>query len=138
MSLGFGRVVPRRKGSILQGCQITNGWTNGHFVNISGHMANGEAAEANCQGIIPVDGVFKNLTVKLENAPAGADTVTVTLHINGAPTALTVAITGAATTGSDTTHTVIVAPGDTVTYLLNRTATAADTGLFYGVQFIPS
>ena len=61
-----------------------------------------------------VAGDFNNLTVQLTQAPGTGITVTLTLMVNGSDTALTVAIVHPATTASDTTHSVTVAPGDVV------------------------
>lgn len=49
---------------------------------------------------------YKNLYVRLSAAPVGVATRTITMRDNSAASALTVTITGAATTGNDTTHTV--------------------------------
>ena len=65
--------------------------------------------------VIPTAGKIKNLYVEMINAPgSGSEAYRYTLRLNKANSALTVTITGAATTGNDTTHEITVAAGDTV------------------------
>lgn len=59
-----------------------------------------------------VDGVFKNLKVVLPTAPGSGKSVVFTLRKNGSNTGLTVTISNLATTATDSTNTVSVAPGD--------------------------
>lgn len=56
-------------------------------------------------------GTARNLYCDLGTAPGGADTVIVTARINGADSAVTCTITGAATTCSDTSNTAAVSAG---------------------------
>lgn len=70
-------------------------------------------------------GDFRNLAITLASAPGVGKSLTVTLQINGADTALTVTISGAATSGSDTTHVVSVSDGDTVAW--KRTTSGTPT-----------
>jgi len=57
-------------------------------------------------------GKIKCLRVKLDDAPGGTDKYTFTVMLNGAPTALTLEIVGAATSGSDMTHEIDVVGGN--------------------------
>lgn len=57
----------------------------------------------------------KNLYVDLSAAPGGAsDSWTITLYVNGSPSALTTTISVSATSGSDTSNSVSVAAGDII------------------------
>ena len=64
--------------------------------------------------MVSTDGVIKNLRVRLNASPGGTDKYTFTLMLNGAPTALTLDIIGAATTGSDMVNEITVTGGDYV------------------------
>ena len=60
--------------------------------------------------VVPTAGTIKNLYVNLGTAPSF--TRTFTLYKNGSATALTFNITGSATSGNDTSHSVAVVAGD--------------------------
>jgi hypothetical protein len=79
----------------------------------------------------PIDApiTVRNWHVKLTVAPGGAVSRTFTLYKNGAPTALTLSITGAATSGSDTTHEVTFAAGDTAYVQMDTSAAVTDTDI---------
>jgi hypothetical protein len=59
-------------------------------------------------------GRMSNLYVALSAAVGGTDSRTFTIRKNGVATALVVTITGAATTGSDTTDVVSYVAGDLI------------------------
>lgn len=61
-----------------------------------------------------VAGSFSNWKIVMKIAPGSGVSITFTLYVNQTATALTITIAGASTTGSDTTHTVSISPGDTV------------------------
>lgn len=61
-------------------------------------------------------------------APVGAQTVTATVELNGADSAVTCVITGAATSCSDTTHTFAAVPTDLLGIKIVSSATAVSTG----------
>jgi len=72
----------------------------------------------------------RNLQCRLGTAPGGADTVIVTVHVNGVPTALTVTFGPADVTKSDVTHAVLVNPGDEVSFeVVSSGALAADLSM---------
>jgi len=66
----------------------------------------------------------RRLYVKLGAAPGGTETVTITIRKNGSDTAVTVTITGAATTGSDVANTAAFAAGDLISASVVTSATA--------------
>jgi hypothetical protein len=61
-----------------------------------------------------VDGTFRNARIEHATAPGVGRSYTYTLVHNGSDTAIVIAISGTATSGSDTTNTVAVSPGDTL------------------------
>jgi hypothetical protein len=79
----------------------------------------------------PIDRAItvRNWHVKLTTAPGGAVSRTFTLYKNGGATALTLSITGAATSGSDTTHEVSFAAGDTAYIEMVTSAAVTDTDI---------
>jgi len=70
----------------------------------------------------------------LSAAPSSAQTVVLTVQKNGGDTALTCTITGAAQSGSDLTHSVSFAAGDTINLKSSSSATAATTVVHIGLQ----
>jgi len=89
-----------------------------------------ESASDDLPQVVVSNSVARNLRARLGTAPGGADTVVVTVLVNGAPTALSITFTGAAVTGSDTTDNVIVSPGDTVSFeVVKSGALAANLSL---------
>lgn len=81
----------------------------------------------------PLDGVLRNLRVKVETPAAGSDTATFTVRVNGVNTALTVTHTESATTSTDSSNTVAVAAGDTIS--LGVTTSASVSGSSYRIAF---
>lgn len=79
--------------------------------------------------VVPTAGSFSEFRVKLAAAPGtggSGKSVTFTLYVNDAPTALTVTISETATTGADITHSVAVVAGDKV-YIKCTTANTPTT-----------
>lgn len=81
-------------------------------------------------------GTIKKLYVNLDAAPGGVQTRTLTVYQNGSATALTVTITGAATTGNDTTHSFTVAAGDTLALRDEESASATNANVNWGMTFL--
>lgn len=73
------------------------------------------ATEYYSYGLVSTDGVIKNLRVKLNDSPGAGKHYDFTLMVNGAPTALTLEIADAATSGSNMVNEIDVTGGDTVT-----------------------
>lgn len=63
---------------------------------------------------IPAACTVKSLQVSVLTAPGGSVSDTYTLRKNGSDSAMTVTITGAAVSAIDSTHTVSLAAGDTI------------------------
>lgn len=74
----------------------------------------------NARKVVSTSGKIKNLRVKLvTGSPGAGKSYAFTLMLNGAPSALTLTISGGATSGADTTHEVDVVAGDTVSLKCN-------------------
>ncbi len=70
-------------------------------------------------------------------APGGVTADIFTVRINGVATTIVVTISGVATTGSDTTHTATVSPGDTVTVQGTKTGSpAGTTSVMFSVELV--
>lgn len=90
--------------------------------------------------LIPADGVIKSLYLDVNTAPGSGNSWTVTLVKNGSDTSLTATISGAGvTTGSDTTNSVTVAPGDTCFWRVDTGGDPLGSGnLKLGAVFRPT
>lgn len=83
--------------------------------------------ESNVSAPVPQDCIITALYVKLMAAPNGAGkTRTFTVRNNGAPGNLTVTLTNAETTGSDTTHTDVITAGNTLNLFSDGGVNAPD------------
>lgn len=87
--------------------------------------------------IVSTSGKITNLRVVLAGSPGAGKSYDFTLMLNGAPSALTLEIADAATSGSDTTNEVAVVAGDSISLRCVPTGTpamvrAAWTSMFEG------
>ncbi|KKL80801.1 hypothetical protein LCGC14_2001150, partial [marine sediment metagenome] len=87
--------------------------------------------------VVSTGGVIKNLRVKLVDSPGAGKHYDFTLMLNGNPTALTLEIADAATTGSNTANEIAVTAGDIVYLECNPDSTptaryATWTSVFVG------
>jgi len=81
-------------------------------------------------------GTIKNLVVLANGAPGAGESFVYTLRVNGAPTALTVTVSGAVNvTGMDTVNVVQVDPSNTVTLQIVTSGAAAAVGHLASVDF---
>ena len=93
--------------------------------------------EAGRYKLVTTGGKIKDLRVRLDGSPGAGKSYDFTLMLNGAPTALTLEIADAATSGADTTHEVDVVAGDTISLRCVPTGTptaryATWTSIFEG------
>ncbi len=86
--------------------------TNTEYNALAGGY-NWTATEALRSQVVSTNGLIKNLRVRLNGSPGAGKSYDFTLMLNGAPTALTVEIADAATSGNDATEIAVVA-GDSV------------------------
>lgn len=89
------------------------------------------ATETDMQIIVPTSGTFTNLYAFLSNAPGTGNAREFTLIKNGVATTLDVSISGTGTTAGDTTHSISVVAGDTLTVRTIPTGTPATS---YGIS----
>ena len=107
-----------------------------HPANSTGYVCQGYSANIfRTAMIITWIGVIRNLFIELDTAPGGADTQIFTVMVNGAPTAITLTITGAQLAGNDIVNQVAVAPGDLVTVRIVSSATAAGARIAGGLGY---
>ncbi len=91
--------------------------------------------------IVSPPGVIDKLYVSLSGAPgtaASGKSYTFTLYKNGAPTALTCVVLDTATTANDTSHTVTVAAGDTISIECVPANTPTSRNANAGMRFAPT
>lgn len=81
------------------------------------------------ENIVTIAATLKNMSLVLSAAPGSGKSRTFTLYLNGAATALTFTISDLATSGSDTTHTVSVSPGDLISVQSAVAATPASANM---------
>lgn len=88
---------------------------------------NGTATEGSVSVPLAKAGSFTGLYAVLSTGPVGAETVTVTLRVNGSDTAVTCQIKGAATSCSDLAHTAAITAGQlfSVKYVWSAGAAAS-------------
>ncbi len=87
---------------------------------------------------MPAAGSFANLAIKLTVAPGGVTSRTFTLFKNGSSTAVTLTITGAATTGSDITNSASYSAGDTLELRTSVSGSPAGSAWYFSVSFTPT
>jgi len=87
--------------------------TNTEYNSILGGTVWG-VTEANVHQLVSTDGYIKNLRVDIFNDPGAGNKYTFTVMLNGAPTALTLDISDAETSGSNMVNTVDVTGGDLI------------------------
>lgn len=86
--------------------------------------------------IISASGTFRRLVVKASYA-LGAGSYAIVFIKNGAVTDLTCTVTSPATTCSDNTNTVRVAPGDSVEVRYTGSGSPGTTPFSHSVEFVP-
>lgn len=96
------------------------------------------STETNREAVMPTPGTISKLSIFLDVAPGGSDTISVTLMKNGSTTALTTTLSASSTTGTDSSDTVTYAQGDTLSYKIVSSATAATGYVGIGVQWVPT
>lgn len=113
-----------------------------HFTAFQGDQATTDvnSTELNNKQVISAPGTIDSLYVDLGTAPGRGETMSVTLRLNGADTALTVTISGTAKTGSDTSHSVAVVAGDVVGWkvVASNNGAYAAANARYSCRFIPT
>lgn len=101
-----------------------------------GYPGANNAGEGLSKSILPFACTIKNLYVILNNPPAGADTVTVTVRKNGAEpvTPVQAIVTGSETTANDITNSTAYAAGDWFTVEAVATGAVSNIGIYLVVE----
>lgn len=79
-------------------------------------------------------GTLRNLRARLNTAPGGTETLTVTVNKNGVNTAVTCTLTGAATTCTDVSNTVAFAAGDGLSFQYDNSAGSVADSLSASIE----
>lgn len=96
------------------------------------------ATELNQQIICPTGGTISNLYAVSDVAPGTAKSYAITLVQNGSPSALVATVSGSNTSANDTTHSITVAAGDTLSISATPSGTPAVARYVWGLQFTPT
>lgn len=86
--------------------------------------------------IVGSAGTIENLYAELGTAPGSGNTVTITLRVNGADTALTCQIANTNTQATDTSNSVTVAAGDRINYKVVTSAANSAASLRVSSQYV--
>lgn len=84
----------------------------------------------------PIPGTLSSLGIELKTAPGAGENYVFTVLKNGAPTSLAVTITGVNKSGSDTSHTVSISPGDICQLKGVPSAGASPSNVKWGTKFL--
>lgn len=84
--------------------------------------------------LMPFSAVLKNFYVELGGAPGAGTSWILTVTVNEVDSALVVTISDTDTTGSDTTHTVSVSPGDRIAIKASKTGSPAAQVALWGFE----
>lgn len=85
--------------------------------------------------IVSTSGKIKNLRVRLNDSPGAGTSYDFTLMVNGAPSALTLTISDAETSGADITHEVDVVAGDDISLRCDPTGTPTPRYAYWTSMF---
>lgn len=127
--------------SIIIGCgQGTFSTTANRFSPINGFGGSLATTDGFGRQIMPTAGTLKKLYVRLDIDPGtNPDAYSFTLHKNAADQTLTTTITADSTTGNDTTNSVSIAAGDTVSIKVAPLNTPSATPYMkWGMVFVPT
>lgn len=85
--------------------------------------------------IIPMDGIFSKLRIKLDGSPGTGKSYTFTLRVNGVDTVLAVTISDDETTGSELIQNVQVNAGDSVTFKCEPSGSPTARTAYWSILF---
>lgn len=88
--------------------------------------------------VMPTSGVIDHFYAAVPSAPGSGKSLVYTLVKNGTPTALVATISDLATTGNDTTHSVSVVAGDTLSVSCTPSGTPTSNQMNSSVRFVPT
>lgn len=96
------------------------------------------ATELTQQIICPTGGTISNLYVVADVAPGATKSYAIALVKNGVGSTLSATVSGTNTTGNDTTHTITVAAGDTLSISATPSTVPTVARYVWGLQFTPT
>ena len=127
--------------SLILGGSNSNLATSGNsYVSPSGKGLDTTSGN-NVAGVMPTGGVLKNAYIYLgpSDPPGTGASYAATLYQNGNPAALTMSVSGnSAYTGSDTTHSVTVSPGDVLYWQVLASGTPTPRTVDISMEFDPT
>lgn len=113
---------------------MSNSATN--FTYFSGNTLAWNATELNSRSVVPIAGTLKNLYIRLGAAPTAGKSFAFTVEKNGSDSTITCTVSDANTSCNDTTHTLSLAAGDTISIKSVPSGTpTAPTTMQIGVVF---
>jgi hypothetical protein len=83
-----------------------------------------------------VTGTFNNLSITLASAPASGKSIAFTLLVNGVASALTCTVSNTATAAQDSTHSVSITDGDTVSLRAVGSGTPTVSAVMCALEFV--
>jgi hypothetical protein len=105
----------------------------------SNSAASWSATEALQEFVCPTAGTINNLYVITDTAAGSAKSYAIALVKNGTASSLSATVTGTSTkTANDTTHSVSVAAGDTLSIIATPTSTPTVGRYSWGFEFTPT
>lgn len=112
-------------GKVMLSCHVRDICNDGDFLCPVGYMPNDaegfNITENRTQIVVAIAGTCKNLYINVLEGLAAGKSITVTLRKNGVSQSLTVTKSDSNGAANDTTHTVSVAAGDLLCFLINET-----------------
>lgn len=103
-----------------------------------GNTATYDTTEANVECLIATAGTLSNMYVVLSASPGTSKSYAITVNQNGSGSALGPTISGANTTGSDTTDTISISAGDSVSIQTVPTGIPTSPRIGWGIQWNPT
>lgn len=126
---GPGQIIPLPGSSSF-------GNTTLNLVSLMG--GTGQTTESSIQTVMPTAGTFTKMYAVLSGAPTGGDSVAIKFRKNAADSGPNVTISGANTTGNDTSNTSSVVAGDRVSITYQETGTTSSLSMRVTLLFTPT
>ena len=108
--------------SIMLGTSGSGSAGTANYFALDGMSGVGDSQEVRGRQLCPTAGTLKNLYINLVAAPGVGANRVFTVYQNGSSTGITVTIADGNTTGSDTSNTISVSAGDTLSLLSGSSA----------------
>lgn len=126
-------------GVVLGGSQSNPSTTVTNYNQpFGGNTLTWDTTEGNVQGLVATGGSLSNLYLKFVTAPTAGKSYAITLVQNGSPSALTATVSGTGTTASDTTHSVSMSAGDSISTQAVPNGTPTTSMMGWSMQWNPT